>query len=123
MPISITRTRSPRRRGAPAVSAKIRIPAFLGWFERLLTCNPAGSAHLAGAGLTYADLSLFQVVEGLQYAFPHSTARALHCTPRVAALHEGVGKRPRIGAYLHSPRRVPFNENGIFRRYPELDEE
>jgi glutathione S-transferase len=31
--------------------------------------------------------------------------------------------RPRIAAYLSSARRLPFNESGIFRHYPELEEE
>jgi glutathione S-transferase len=98
-----------------------RIPKFLGWFETLLARNPAGDAHLVGSSLTYVDLSLFQVVEGLSYAFPKAIKRALKKTPRVAALHRAVAERPRIRAYLASPRRIPFNEEGIFRRYPELD--
>jgi glutathione S-transferase len=98
-----------------------RIPKFLGWFERVLAANPKGPAHLVGARLTYADLSLFQVVEGLRYAFPRAAERALAGTPHLVALHDAVAARPRIAAYLASPRRIPFNEDGIFRRYPELD--
>ncbi|MDA8230392.1 MAG: glutathione S-transferase [Magnetospirillum sp.] len=98
-----------------------RIPRFLGWFETVLARNPAGSGYLVGAGLTYADLSLFQVVEGLTYAFPRAAKRAMRHTPRVAALHARVAERPRIRAYLDSGRRLPFSEEGIFRRYPELD--
>ncbi len=98
-----------------------RIPKFLGWFEQILARNPAGSNHLVGKTLTYADLSLFQVIEGLAYAFPKATKRALKNAPLVAALHDSVPERPRIRAYLASPRRIPFNEEGIFRRYPELD--
>jgi glutathione S-transferase len=98
-----------------------RIPKFLGWFERVLAGNPKGPAHLVGARLTYADLSLFQVVEGLRYAFPRAAERALAGTPHVLALHDAVAARPRIAAYLASPRRIPFNQDGIFRRYPELD--
>jgi glutathione S-transferase len=30
--------------------------------------------------------------------------------------------RPRIAAYLDSARRLAFNEQGIFRHYPELEE-
>ncbi|MDP4022176.1 glutathione S-transferase [Methylobacterium sp. NEAU 140] len=96
-----------------------RIPKFLGWFERILAAN--GGAHLVGAEISYADLSLFQLVEGLRYAFPRATARALRDAPHVAALREAVSERPRIAAYLASSRRIPFNEDGIFRRYPELD--
>ncbi|MXQ12048.1 glutathione S-transferase [Microvirga makkahensis] len=98
-----------------------RIPKFLDWFETILARNPSGGAHLVGNGLTYADLSLFQVVEGLSYAFPKATKRALADAPHVAALREAVARRPRIKAYLASPRRIPFSEDGIFRHYPELD--
>jgi glutathione S-transferase len=98
-----------------------RIPKFLGWFEQILARNPAGSSHLVGGTLTYADLSLFQVIEGLAYAFPKAAKRALKNAPLVAALHDSVAERPRIKAYIASPRRIPFNEDGIFRRYPELD--
>ncbi len=99
-----------------------RIPKFLDWFENILAKNPAGDAHLVGDAVTYADLSLFQVVEGLSYAFPKTTKRALGDVPRIAALHKSVARRPRIKAYLKSRRRIPFNQDGIFRHYPELDE-
>lgn len=104
------------------VFRRTRLPKFLGWFDRVLAQNPAGDGHLVGDAVTYADLSLFQVVEGLSYAFPRTTARVLEGLPRVAALRMAVAQRPRIKAYLESDRRVPFNETGIFRRYPELDE-
>jgi glutathione S-transferase len=98
-----------------------RMPKYLGWFERVLASNPRGPAHLVGGRLTYADLSLFQIVEGLRYAFPRAAERALSDVPRVVALRDAVAARPRIAAYLASPRRIPFNEDGIFRRYVELD--
>lgn len=79
------------------------------------------SGFLASRALTYPDLSLFQVVEGLRYAFPKAMARREKRYPRVAALHDRVRRRPRIAAYLASERRIPFNEQGIFRRYKELD--
>jgi glutathione S-transferase len=101
---------------------RTRIPKFLGWFERVLERNPAGDTHLVGDRITYADLSLFQVVDGLRYAFPRAMARALADAPRVTALHRAVAERPRIRAYLDSDRRIAFNEQGIFRRYPELDD-
>lgn len=100
---------------------KTRMPTFLGWFETILARNPKGDGHLVGARLTYADLSLFQAVEGLRYAFPKAASRALKKTPRVVALRDRIGKRPRIANYLASDRRIPFNETGIFRHYPELD--
>lgn len=104
---------------------KERLPKFLGWFESILQRNArnAGRAapHLVGARLTYADLSLFQVVDGLLYALPKATKRALKKAPQVAALHAGVPANRRVAAYLASERRIAFNEQGIFRRYPELD--
>jgi glutathione S-transferase len=98
-----------------------RIPKFLDWFETILARNPKGDAHLVGARVSTADLSLFQVVEGLSYAFPKAMKRAAAKVPRVVALRDRVAARPRIKAYLKSDRRIPFNEDGIFRRYPELD--
>ncbi|MES2341618.1 MAG: glutathione S-transferase [Pseudomonadota bacterium] len=95
-----------------------RIPKYLGWFETILA---AQGDWLTGDAATYADLSLFQVVEGLTYAFPRAMARAGAELPRVLALAERVRARPNIAAYLASPRRIPFNEAGIFRHYPELD--
>jgi glutathione S-transferase len=104
-----------------AVFRKDRMPKFLGWFERILAANPAGAQHLVGGAATYADLSLFQLIEGLRFAFPVACERELGRLPRVAALHKAVAERPRLKAYLASERRVPFKETGIFRRYPELD--
>ncbi len=100
---------------------KSRMPKFLGYFEDVLARNAAGDRYLIGARLTYPDLSLFQIVEGLRYAFPRAMQRVEKRTPRVVALHDRVAKRPHIAAYLASKRRIAFNEDGIFRRYPELD--
>jgi glutathione S-transferase len=103
-----------------AAFRKQRIPKYLGWFETILE-DQGDDAWLTGGALTYADLSLFQVVEGLSYAFPKAMGRAAKKLPKVMALVERVRTRPNIAAYLASPRRIPFNEDGIFRRYPELD--
>lgn len=100
---------------------KDRIQKYLGWFERIIAGNREGGTHLVGNCVGYADLSLFQVVEGLLYAFPKSTGPVLAACPRVAALRDLVAHRPRIRAYLDSDRRIKFDEEGIFRRYPELD--
>jgi glutathione S-transferase len=100
---------------------KSRAPKYLGYFEKVLIRNKAGSEYLIGANLTYPDLSLFQVVAGLRYAFPRAMTRLESKYPRVVALHERVAARPRIAAYLSSNRRIPFNQQGIFRHYPELD--
>ena len=99
-----------------------RVPKYLGYFERVLHDNPAGPAHAVGAALTAVDLSLFQVWAGLSYAFPRGFAGAAGAWPALAALAAGVEKRPNIARYLASERRIPFNESGIFRHYPELDE-
>jgi glutathione S-transferase len=98
---------------------KSRAPKFLGYFERVLARNKTG--FLAGKRLSYADLSLFQIVEGLRYAFPKAMKRLERKCPRVVALRDRVAARPRIKAYLASDRRIAFNEWGIFRRYKELD--
>ena len=98
-----------------------RIPKYLDWFETVLGRNPVGNSFLVGGRLSYADLSLFQLVDGLLYAFPKAARRALKKTPLVSALHQHVGQHRRLAAYLGSDRRIAFNESGIFRRYPELD--
>jgi glutathione S-transferase len=100
---------------------KERIPKFLGYFERILKQNPGGSNHIAGTALTYVDLSLFQTIEGLIYAFPKAMKDYRSRYPLLANLHDGVEQRPNIARYLKSARRLPFSTEGIFRHYPELD--
>ncbi len=101
---------------------KERIPKFLGHFERALERNTASSGrHLVGRGLSYPDLSLFQIVAGLRYAFPKAMKKHEPAASRVVALHDKIADRPKISAYLKSERRLAFNEDGIFRHYPELD--
>jgi glutathione S-transferase len=98
-----------------------RLPKFLGYFERVLEENPAGPEHTVGAWLTTVDLSLFQLSEGLAYAFPRAMAKFSTKYPALARLCASVRARPAIANYLASPRRLSFNESGIFRHYPELD--
>ena len=81
----------------------------------------SGGPYLIGRNLTYADLSLFQIIAGLRYAFPRRMRRFERKLPRLVALHERVAKRPRIAAYLASPRRIPFSQWGIYRYFKELD--
>jgi len=100
-----------------------RLPAFMGYFERVLTRNPGGEGRIVGAETSYVDLSLFQVVEGLRYAFPRAMADFGARYPALTAVHGAVRIRANIAAYLASERRIPFNESGIFRHYPELDQE
>ena len=100
---------------------KNRLPKFLGYFEKVLARNPRGDRYLVGARASYADLSLFEIVAGLDYAFPRAFAREARRHKRIMALHDRIAARPRIAAYLASPRRLPFDQVGIFRHYPELD--
>src|ERR1700722_8466228 len=111
----------PEARRRTADFLKNRIPKYLGYFEDVLAGNGRAGRYLAGARLTYADLSMFQIIEGLLYAFPHSMARAARKYPQLFALRERVRARPRIADYLASSRRIAFNDEGIFRHYPELD--
>jgi glutathione S-transferase len=96
-----------------------RVPKYLGYFERLVQHN--GGAYLTGRRLTYADLSLFQIVEGLRYAFPKRMKAFELRIPGLIDLHDRVASRPNIKSYLSSDRRIAFNEDGIFRRYKALD--
>ena len=96
-----------------------RVPKLLGYFEGVL--DQSGGPYVFGRKLSYVDLSLFQIVAGLRYAFPKRMKRFERKTPRLVALHDRVAARPRIAAYLGSKRRIAFNEWGIFRRYKELD--
>ncbi|MCB5203655.1 glutathione S-transferase [Neorhizobium sp. T786] len=102
---------------------KSRLPKFLEYFESILAHNPTGPAHAIGGRLSYVDLSLFQVLEGLRYAFPNALKRHEPSYPNLLKLHAMVKERPNIRAYLSSRRRLAFNESGIFRHYPELDQD
>ena len=98
---------------------KERVPKYLGYFEGLLEAG--GGAYVTGRRVTYADLSLFQIVEGLRYAFPKRMKASEREIPGLVELRDRVAERPNIKAYLASERRIPFNEEGIFRRYKALD--
>lgn len=111
----------PEARKRTALLLEQRIPKFMRYFEKVLQRNPSGSEFLVADALCYVDLSLFQMLTGLRYAFPRATARLEPDYPGLVALRERISKRPRIAAYLASGRRIPFNEDGLFRHYPELD--
>lgn len=97
-----------------------RVPKYLGYFEALLKAN--GGTYITGRRLlTYVDLSLFQIVEGLRYAFPKRMKAFEPHIPGLVDLRDRVAARPNIKTYLASERRIAFNEEGIFRRYKELD--
>ena len=96
-----------------------RVPKFLGYFERVVEAS--GGPWALGKTFSYVDLSLFQVLEGLRYAFPRRMKSIEPRLPRLRAIAESVRRRPRIAAYLESERRIPFNTDGIFRHYPELE--
>jgi glutathione S-transferase len=93
---------------------------FLNYLEQVLERN--GGRVLVGHAVSYVDLSLFQMIEGLRYALPHAMARQERKHPRLIALHDRMASRPRLAAYLGSERRLPFNQEGIFRHYAELDD-
>jgi glutathione S-transferase len=97
-----------------------RMPKYLGFFERVLE-RADGDGGVLGAAICYVDLSLFHSLEGLAYAFPKGFAARSGDFPRLMALRAKVAERPRLAAYLASERRLPFSEDGLFRRYPELD--
>ncbi|MFJ2994391.1 glutathione S-transferase [Pandoraea sp. NPDC087047] len=98
-----------------------RLPKFFGYFERVLVNNPQPGGWLSEGAMSYADLSLFQVIEGLYYAFPRAMSGFGKAFPRCEAVRHAVARAPRIAAYLKSSRRIPFNTTGIFRYYQELD--
>ena len=96
-----------------------RAPKYFGYFERVI--DKSGGPYLMGRKASYTDLSLFQLVEGMRYAFPKAMKTIERKIPKVVAVRDRVADRPGIAAYLASERRIAFNEDGIFRRYPELD--
>jgi len=98
---------------------RYQVPKMLGYFERVLQKN--GGRYSVGKRLTYVDLSLFQIVEGLRYAFPRRMKRFEKKIPKLVALHGRVMRRPRIAAYLASTRRIAFSQWGIYRYFKELD--
>jgi len=108
-----------RRRSRDFVA--YRLPKFLGYFERVWERNAHSDKWLVGRQLSYVDLSMAQVIAGLRYAFPQASKRALRACPGLRALHDEVFARPRIQRYVASGRRLAFNNDGIFRHYPELD--
>ena len=98
-----------------------RVPKFLRYFETTLKTKKSRVPWMVGTHLSYVDLSMAQIIAGLRFAFPNASERALRSCPRLRALHDAVFERPRIRRYLASERRIPFNNEGIFRHYPELD--
>ncbi|WP_019142357.1 glutathione S-transferase [Noviherbaspirillum massiliense] len=107
------------RRAADFTAA--RLPKFFDYFEAVMERNPGGDEYLVGKTATYADLSMFQMIAGLRYAFPRTMKKLEPDYPRLLALHDRIAARPGVAAYLASERRLPFNQEGIFRHYKELD--
>ncbi len=104
----------------PRISSSSRAPKYLGYFETVL--EKSGGPWMLGRKFTYVDLSVFQLIDGLRYAFPTAMKRLERDVPGLVGVRDRVAKRPNIKMYLESERRIPFNEMGIFRHYPELDE-
>ena len=98
-----------------------RLPKYLGYFEDVLAVNPNGAAQMLGDTLSYVDFSMFQLIDGLNYAFPKTMAAGKDEYPLLMALHARVRQSDQLSPYLNSPRRLPFNEQGIFRHYKALD--
>jgi glutathione S-transferase len=98
-----------------------RMPKFLGYFESILERKGKDEQFMVGDAHSYVDLSIFQVIQGLRYAFPRAMKRIEPDYPRLTALHDRVLRRPRIATYLSSARRLPFSKEGVFRHYAELD--
>ncbi|MGD8789467.1 MAG: glutathione S-transferase [Burkholderiales bacterium] len=98
-----------------------RLPKFLGYFERAIENNINGRGHIVGRSLSYVDLSIFQLIDGLCYAFPRTMSRRKRNWPLLYAVHDKVMANPNIAGYLASERRIAFNQDGIFRCYPELE--
>jgi glutathione S-transferase len=122
-PIAVDRyyeEQKPEARKKAEAFTKHRIPKYLGWLEAALERN--GGTYLIGKDTSYVDLSAFQVISGLSYAFPNAMERVKRSIPGLLALAERVASRPRLAAYLASDRRLPNGESDVFRRYPELDE-
>lgn len=102
-----------------------RLPKFLGYFERVLQGEASkGGKWLYGGNFTYADLVLYQCLDGVKFAFPNATKRIEKEGKfgKVFELHRAVQERPKIKEYLASERRQKYSQ-GIYRHYPELDEE
>ena len=97
----------------------LRLPKFLGYFEKV--AGGAKGGYMLGRSLSYVDFTMFQLLEGLRFSFPRTMQRVEAGYPGLVALHDRIAARPRIAAYLKSPRRIPFNDKGIFRHYPELE--
>ena len=117
-PVAVTQyyeDQKPEAKKRARVFVRERIPKFLGYFER------AAGPKMVGRSISYVDLSMFQIIEGLSYAFPRAMKRMHKRIPKLLALRDAVAARPNIAAYVASGRRLPFNESGIFRHYPELD--
>lgn len=102
---------------------KHRVPKFFSYFERVIERNNCSEGWMVGDEPTYVDLSMFQTIEGVRYAFPKLMQRIAREYPKLLGLRDRVAELPRITSYLSSPRRIAFNEDGIFRQYPELDEQ
>lgn len=120
-PISASQYYEDQKREAKARAEAMRaerLPKFLGYFEDVLKAN--GERHPLREH-SYVDLSLFQLLSGLDYMFPHRMQALWPTVPLLRALKDRVERRPPVAAYLSSERRLAFNTHGIFRHYPELD--
>ncbi|MBI4814756.1 MAG: glutathione S-transferase family protein [Deltaproteobacteria bacterium] len=96
-----------------------RMPKYLRHFEK--TATRSGGPWILGDAMTYVDLSMFQLHEGLSYAFPQSFVTFRARIPHLVSIVEAVRRLEQVQKYLSSERRLSFNQHGLFRRYPELE--
>jgi glutathione S-transferase len=96
-----------------------RLPKYLDHFEAALEEN--GGPCVLGDRWTHVDTSLFQLMEGLDYMFPNRMRELDY--PRLELCRQAMMEIAGVEQYLASDRRLSFNEDGIFRFYPELDSE
>ena len=98
---------------------KDRLTKFLNYFETVM--SRSGGPYMLGNSLSYVDLSMFQIMSSISYAFPNALVALAESLPRLHDLHDRIAVRPRIARYIASPARLPFSEHDLMRHYPELD--
>lgn len=99
-------TTPPEQRAALRAELRTAIlPRWLGHLERLLRTNRGGAGFTVGEGLTVADLALYYLLEMLR---DNGLGEPVDRSPALAALAGRIAARPRLAAYLASPRRPAF---------------
>lgn len=100
-----------------------RIPKYFSFFERVLKGNEetGKGKYLVSDMLTYADTTLWQVMDGLHFAFPKELEARSNDYPLLfGTFYPSIKEEKHLKEYLASDRRLPYSM-GVFRHYPELD--